>query len=150
MFILFLVDIGKPNANSRKWKARLRAITEAIYKSRNTLSETLSALEKQVHAKPGRVTNPWSVKRVHRQLDGSEDVDMSTESTSTLLFLQSAYSANEISELRNICEQSYGFPRYLRKPTQQEQQIVKGLVEGSIARNFQISSSVSAPTKLFE
>ncbi|OWZ11784.1 hypothetical protein PHMEG_00015142 [Phytophthora megakarya] len=47
-------------------------------------------------------------------------------------FLQSAFSSEQIKELRQTCEIRYGFPSHLRKPTEIESTIIRGLLEGTI------------------
>lgn len=59
MLRLFLADAKETNTGAKKWRASLNALTEAIYKSRNSLSQTLAALEKPAQAKPGPVDNSW-------------------------------------------------------------------------------------------
>lgn len=61
-----------------------------------------------------------------------QDVDMSEDTTSLFCFHRTTYSSDDIAELRRMCETTYGFPTHLRKPSEPENRIIKGLVEGTI------------------
>ncbi|ETP01139.1 hypothetical protein F441_21571, partial [Phytophthora nicotianae CJ01A1] len=127
---LFLTDIKEPNADARKWRARLQTLTRSIYKSRSSLKETLDVLEKTTQAKPAPTVNPWARKL--QQDTGSRRNAETGTAPSTYRFLKEVYSEEEITELRSICETRYRYPRNLRKPTAQEERIITGLVEGTI------------------
>ncbi|KAG3111557.1 hypothetical protein PI124_g19700 [Phytophthora idaei] len=100
---LFLMDIKEGQQDARKWNARLQTLTRAIYKSRSSLTETLDVLVKSVQAQPTLVANPWSQRLFPAQYAGTEDVEM-TEGTALIYrFLQSAYSTEQIAELRHTC-----------------------------------------------
>ncbi|KAF1777804.1 hypothetical protein GQ600_2857 [Phytophthora cactorum] len=56
-----------------------------------------------------------------------------TEGTALIYrFLQSAYSTEQIAELRCTCELRYGIPGHLRKPTEKESIVLRGILEGTI------------------
>ncbi|EEY68170.1 uncharacterized protein PITG_04569 [Phytophthora infestans T30-4] len=57
--LLHYTEATTTNYDSRKWRARLEGLARSIYKSRRTLSETLSAAEQAVKARPAPVANPW-------------------------------------------------------------------------------------------
>ncbi|KAG1685271.1 hypothetical protein DVH05_009639, partial [Phytophthora capsici] len=133
LYKLFILDLKEGHMDSRKWKGRLQTVTRAIYKSRSSLSETLEVLVKSVQAKPAPATNPWSKRLFTEQPnEEKEDVEMVEGQPSIYRFLQSAYSAEQIVELRQTCETRYGFPSHLRKPTAKESTIIRGLLEGTI------------------
>ncbi|KAE8984390.1 hypothetical protein PR002_g22958, partial [Phytophthora rubi] len=130
---LFLLDANIGRADSRKWKQRLYDITRAIYKSRRSLCEII---EHRISTSQVRCTqpalNPWAQRTSQENMAADGDVDMSADKSSKFRFLKSAYTAEEISALRSLCETPYGFPAAIRKPTTNEAKVIKGLLEGTI------------------
>ncbi|KAE9060513.1 hypothetical protein PF007_g30580 [Phytophthora fragariae] len=130
---LFIQDRKEGRADARKWKGRLYDITRAIYKSRRSLIEVVEhrITTAQVTMQP--MTNMWAIRAAeHAPSNAVQDVDMSDDSTSMFRFQSSTYSPEEVDALRRLCETAYGFPTQLRKPTEMETRIIKGLVEGTI------------------
>ncbi|KAG3230716.1 hypothetical protein PI124_g24186 [Phytophthora idaei] len=72
--------------------------------------------------------------RTENHASGTEDqdVEMAQEVQSSFRFLQSKYAQEEITAMRNIWETGYGFLAQLRKPSDMENKVVKGLIEGTI------------------
>ncbi|OWZ14122.1 hypothetical protein PHMEG_00012441 [Phytophthora megakarya] len=103
----------------------MQTLTRAIYKSRSSLCETLDVLVKSVQVNPASAANPWSKRLFPEQSNGDkeDDEEMSEGPSSIYRFLQSAYSTEQIAELRQTCEMRYGFPDHLRKPTATESTI---------------------------
>ncbi|KAF4032897.1 hypothetical protein GN244_ATG15207 [Phytophthora infestans] len=130
--LLHYTEATTTNYDSRKWRARLEGLARSIYKSRRTLSETLSAAEQAVKARPAPVANPWEQRLFPQSTGNDEDIDMNDDKNSKFRFLRSAYSVNEIEEFRKLCETRYGFPSHLREPTTAEKKVIKGILEGSI------------------
>lgn len=127
-----LADMKEATADARKWRARLQALTSAIYKSRSSLSETLTVLEQAVQAKPGPMGNLWSQRLFEQNEQNEEEASASSTGSSPNRFQCSVYKPDEISVLRELCETRYGYPNTICKPTEQEERVIQGLVEGTI------------------
>ncbi|EGZ27288.1 hypothetical protein PHYSODRAFT_477069, partial [Phytophthora sojae] len=80
-------------ADARKWRARLQALTSAIYKSRSSLSETLTVLEQAVQAKPGPMGNLWSQRLFEQNEQNEEEASASMCTHQALRLIQNTIRA---------------------------------------------------------
>ncbi|KAE8885379.1 hypothetical protein PF003_g30581 [Phytophthora fragariae] len=130
---LFIQDRKVGRADARKWKGRLYDITRAIYKSRRSLTDIVEHRITTAKVTVPSLTTMWTNRAAAAATAPmDQDEDMTDDTTSLFRFHRAQYSPDDIAELRRICETTYGFPSQLRKPSDQETRIIKGLVEGTI------------------
>ncbi|KAE9280110.1 hypothetical protein PR003_g28047 [Phytophthora rubi] len=130
---LFIQDRKVGRADPRKWKGRLYDITRAIYKSRRSLIDIVEHRITTAQVTGQSLTNMWVIRAATTASENvDQGVDMTEDTTSSFRFHRATYSPEDIEELRRLCETAYGFPTQLRKPTNKETKIIKGLVEGTI------------------
>ncbi|KAE9085951.1 hypothetical protein PF006_g26128, partial [Phytophthora fragariae] len=130
---LFIQDRKVGRADPRKWKGGLYDITKAIYKSRRSLIDIVEHRITTAQVTGQSLTNMWVIRAATTASENvDQDVDMTEDTTSSFRFHRATYSPEDIEELRHLCETAYGFLTQLRKPTNKETKIIKGLVEGTI------------------
>ncbi|KAE8880233.1 hypothetical protein PF005_g26512 [Phytophthora fragariae] len=131
---LFLMDIAVGRADARKWRARLYDIVRSVYKTRRSMMDIVDHRIATSQAAVAPVVNAWTQQNEQQKTDNENDmdVDMTGVDNSPYRFLKSVYTASEITLYRKICETPYGFPSKIRKPTEKEKNIIRGLLEGSI------------------